>query len=199
LYVYEVKATDPNGDRLNYSLLIWPGSMTIDSNSGKIIWYLGDSDLGNYSVVVQVRDGRGGEARQEFVIWVHPIMKPRVTIIYPHSGISMSGICTFTGNVDPGSYSILCVQLRIDSGEWINATGNLNWLSKVDTTRLKDGSHMLYVRAPYANGSSDIISIPFLTKNVKTINVNDILLPSILIIGIIIGVLIIVVRRRKGR
>lgn len=57
---YQIKATDPDGDRLSYSLADAPKGMTIDS-TGLIKWQVGPKDYGKHTVNVKVSDGQGGE------------------------------------------------------------------------------------------------------------------------------------------
>ncbi len=64
LYVYDVNATDADGDTLTYSLPTAPDGMAIDANSGVISWTPQVS--GVYAVTVRVTDGFGGEDTQSF-------------------------------------------------------------------------------------------------------------------------------------
>ncbi len=199
IFIYEAKAMDSNGDRLNYSLLTWPGSMTIDHISGKIVWEPGESDIGNYSVIVSVSDGKGGEVHQEFVIWVHAIMKPIVSITQPRPGSIVSGRYTFNGKVERGSSDILGVQLKIDYGEWINVTGYESWALEMDTTSLRDGNHKLQVRAYDNNSFSEMVTVDFETLNEKTISIESLTL----IVGIIFLIIMVfdvfIIRNRKSK
>jgi ABC-type transport system substrate-binding protein len=49
---------------VTYSLIKAPDQITIDAQTGQINWQPGNSLLGNYGVVVQVKDDRGGVATQ---------------------------------------------------------------------------------------------------------------------------------------
>ncbi|WP_218653202.1 putative Ig domain-containing protein [Nostoc sp. TCL26-01] len=69
-YIYEAKAEDANKDILTYSLLVAPEGMVIERATGKISWTPAASAVGNYSVTVQVADGRGGVDQQDFVLGV---------------------------------------------------------------------------------------------------------------------------------
>jgi len=68
VYLYQVAAKDPDGDRLTYSLLKAPQGMTIDPSTGLIRWELpkevqGKSDV---PIKISVDDGDGGKALQEY-------------------------------------------------------------------------------------------------------------------------------------
>ena len=71
-YVYDVEAVDPDDDTLTYALGTNPAGMFINSATGAIRWAPTSEQVGNHSVQVNVSDGRGGIATQEFIICVHP-------------------------------------------------------------------------------------------------------------------------------
>jgi len=55
-YVYDVEASDPNGDILTYSLIVFPDGMTIDSSAGVISWTPIADQIGNCEVSIEVSD-----------------------------------------------------------------------------------------------------------------------------------------------
>ncbi len=66
VYLYNVQAVDPDGDRLTYELLRAPAGMTIDAGSGRLSWVSAvDSDNG-LAVILQVRDELGAADVQAF-------------------------------------------------------------------------------------------------------------------------------------
>lgn len=72
LYTYQVSASDPDGDNLQYRLDHGPAGIAIDAASGLLQWtvpkgvmYTGRNEV---PVKVTVDDGNGGTASQEFVI-----------------------------------------------------------------------------------------------------------------------------------
>nr|WP_322712654.1 putative Ig domain-containing protein [Nostoc sp. ChiSLP03a]MDZ8213882.1 putative Ig domain-containing protein [Nostoc sp. ChiSLP03a] len=69
-YSYEVDATDPNGDSLTYKLLVAPDGMTIHQTTGLIAWNTATTNIGNQTVLVEVGDGRGGVAQQQYTLSV---------------------------------------------------------------------------------------------------------------------------------
>lgn len=64
-FSYQVKAFDPDGDPLTYSLKTSPEGMTID-NTGLIKWNVPPQFKGKIPITVSVTDGHGGEAIQSF-------------------------------------------------------------------------------------------------------------------------------------
>jgi hypothetical protein len=71
-YLYQVVATDPDGDMLKYRLEKFPEGMTIDPAAGLIRWELPKgvmfSGRNEVKVAVMVDDGDGGTDSQEYSI-----------------------------------------------------------------------------------------------------------------------------------
>ena len=72
LYSYQVKATDPDGDTLVYTIKSAPRGMTIDQGTGMIRWNMPVDFKGKTAFTVSVSDGNGGEAKQDFVFEIRP-------------------------------------------------------------------------------------------------------------------------------
>lgn len=66
-YVYEVRATDPDGDALQFSLEHAPPEMSIDADSGRIEWQVPVDLTGNFRIRVVVSD-RDAKGFQEFTL-----------------------------------------------------------------------------------------------------------------------------------
>jgi hypothetical protein len=66
LFTYQVKANDPDGDPLTYSLKSAPSGMTINSSTGLVKWDVPVQFTGKTSFTISVSDGNGGEAVQTF-------------------------------------------------------------------------------------------------------------------------------------
>jgi RHS repeat-associated protein len=69
-YVYQATAQDRDHDRLTFALLSGPTGMAVDAHTGKVTWSPQTADLGTQAVDLQVNDGRGATARQQFTISV---------------------------------------------------------------------------------------------------------------------------------
>lgn len=69
-YVYDVDASDPDGDALAYSLSLAPDGMTIDGSTGVISWTPAAQQAGLRNALVRVDDGRGGAVHQGLAIEV---------------------------------------------------------------------------------------------------------------------------------
>lgn len=69
LFTYQVKASDPDGDTLTYTLKSAPEGMTIDEK-GLIRWNIPHDFKGKASITVSVSDGHGGEAKYSFELTI---------------------------------------------------------------------------------------------------------------------------------
>lgn len=69
-YIYDAEAIDLNGDSLTYSLLSGPEGMTINSATGEITGSPTTDEIGTYTILVQVEDGRGGITQQAYTLAV---------------------------------------------------------------------------------------------------------------------------------
>ncbi|MGB2985952.1 MAG: putative Ig domain-containing protein, partial [Phycisphaerae bacterium] len=69
-YLYDVEASDPDGDPLSYLLDVAPVGMTIDAATGLIEWVPADAQLGCHEVVAKAVDNKGGWAAQSYTITV---------------------------------------------------------------------------------------------------------------------------------
>lgn len=58
LYLYQVEASDPNGDILTYSSIVKPEGMNINSENGLIIWTPTNDQVGINRVEIEISDGK---------------------------------------------------------------------------------------------------------------------------------------------
>ena len=75
LYLYQVEASDPNGDTLIYSFIIKPEGMSIDKESGLISWTPANNQVGIHQVIVKISDGKHS-VTQSFEIEVSNVNNP---------------------------------------------------------------------------------------------------------------------------
>jgi RHS repeat-associated protein len=69
-YVFDVQASDPDGDALAYRLEAGPSGMTIDPQRGRMTWNPTQADLGVHPVSVVVDDQRGALVRLRYDLTV---------------------------------------------------------------------------------------------------------------------------------
>lgn len=112
-YTYDVNATDPDGDTLNFSLSDKPGEMIINSSTGLISWL--PVSAGNYEIIVKVTDGDLFDT-QEFTITVSAVTTESYTISSssgPNGSINPSGSTTVAQEDDQTFYIIPDVGYQI--------------------------------------------------------------------------------------
>ena len=92
-YVYALRANDPDGDTLTYSLTegAAPNGMTIDPQLGLITWTPTADDAGLQTVSVRVDDGNGGVDTQIYTINVidSALNEPPVIVSSPKTATSV--------------------------------------------------------------------------------------------------------------
>jgi len=72
VYTDQVKASDPDGDTLAYSIKSGPEGVTIDPATGRISWNVPTDFKGKATITAAVNDGQGGEATQIFNVEIMP-------------------------------------------------------------------------------------------------------------------------------
>jgi hypothetical protein len=144
-YSYDANAIDEDGDVLGYILLTWPTGMTVNPTSGLINWT--PSEAGAIHVILSVRDGNGGEVWQEFTINVSTAVGPKVSITWPAALSQVENVMTVQGRIARGTREVQRVEVKLDGGDWKNATGTYNWTFDIDTRGLEKGRHTIYARA----------------------------------------------------
>ncbi|MBA7525522.1 hypothetical protein ES705_17673 [subsurface metagenome] len=97
-YLYDVNATDPNGDTLTYSLTKNPDDMTINSTTGIINWDPQIKDVGYHKVIVKVSDGDLATT-QSFTITV-PAVEPEPEIVLTGIEVDPNTMTLFVGEKD---------------------------------------------------------------------------------------------------
>lgn len=63
VYEVQIRADDPDGDPVSYTLLEGPDGMEIEPQSGRLKWPLEKALEGTFEVKVQVEDGQGGASQ----------------------------------------------------------------------------------------------------------------------------------------
>jgi hypothetical protein len=66
VYIYQVKAEDPDGDPLTFSLSEAPEGMSIDAETGLISWPISPGAVGTHKVCIDADDGNYGTCAQHY-------------------------------------------------------------------------------------------------------------------------------------
>jgi hypothetical protein len=67
-YIYQVKAIDPDDDRIFFALKSAPRGMEIDKETGLIRWAIRGQDRGTHSIEIEASDKEGAKSFQRFVL-----------------------------------------------------------------------------------------------------------------------------------
>jgi hypothetical protein len=203
LYEYNVSADDADGNNLTFSLKTADTGISINSSSGAISWM--PVKAGTFPIVVKVTDGNGGETIQEFTVTVAEAIRPRLQVNFPSEGKSVSGKIILNCTVVPGTFALASVRVRIDGGEWQDADRlfiHPTWTYSLDTSRLRNGQHILEALASDTGGYSDSVSVNFTVAN--QIDSKGNILPlmigiSIIIIAVLAGCIFVFYRWRMAK
>ncbi len=130
-YFYQVVATDPDGDPLEYRLTAGPEGIGLDAVSGKMTWTPTANDLGGHDVQVEVSDGRGGFAQQRYslVVSLSPPNRPPLFQSTPTVLANVGAEYVYTPIAKDADDDDLVFTLnRAPDGAQINAqTGEVSW------------------------------------------------------------------------
>jgi len=130
LYSYQVEAIDSNGDDLNYSLIIKPEGMSIDSANGLISWAPVNNQIGIHRVTVEISDGKHS-VTQNFEIEVSNVNNPpQIFSYFPGSlnvGVNEGDSIKFEVQAhDIDLNTILSYQWLLNGKEASSSTGSGN-------------------------------------------------------------------------
>src|SRR5262249_21964699 len=167
LYLYAVIATDADGDPLTYTLTQAPDGMTL-SAAGVISWQPLARQLGSNPVRLEVSDGRGGIASQEFVIDVRsqPVdSPPEITSTPPAAGTVGRLFVYDPVAVDPDNDPLFWSLDQAPIGVSVDPQeGSLRWKPTADQRGLQ--TIVLRVTDPLGGSTTQT-----LTVNVRSTNV----------------------------
>jgi RHS repeat-associated protein len=153
-YEYRTRAIDADGDTVNYSLTTSPTGMSIDLAGGQILWRPTADQVGDHRVIVQVSDGLGGMANQEFTICVHPDPSNHAPIIVSRPVTQLAdGVYSYDVDaVDADNDEVSYALDQSPNGMSINATtGLISWLPSAQSPTQVD----VLVRARDVKGGTD--------------------------------------------
>lgn len=131
LYRYDALAIDPDDDPVTYSILEGPGGMILNAATGEIRWAPMGDQIGTQRVVLEVNDGRGGRATQEFSISVEAARTNAAHVITTLPAATVSAEHAFTTTVsatDPDGDRLRYRLVEGPEGASIDpVTGQIDW------------------------------------------------------------------------
>lgn len=84
---------------------------------------------------------------------------PVTTITYPSNDATISNSVNVQGTSFDSDGIVQKVQIKIDTGNWVDASGATSWTYSWDTTTVSDGSHTIYGRSYDGIDYSTIASV----------------------------------------
>ncbi|MDD3492258.1 MAG: Ig-like domain-containing protein [Candidatus Thermoplasmatota archaeon] len=91
---------------------------------------------------------------------------PTVDITAPVNGATVSGTVTVQGTAADTDGTVQSVEVRIDGGSWMTATGTTSWTYSWDTTGVTDGGHTVSARSYDGTDYSALDSVTVTVDNV---------------------------------
>jgi parallel beta-helix repeat protein len=130
---------------------------------------------------------------------------PECAISAPAASGTVSGMVNITGTASDPDGTVDSVEVRIDDGVWQQATGTTSWTFEWNTMEISDGSHTIRARSYDEMNYSQEVSVTVTVDNAEEPPPGDESIFSqawfwVAILGIIlvIGVLLVVLMRRRG-
>jgi RHS repeat-associated protein len=95
MYHYAVRANDPDGDRLTYTLTTGPAGMALDP-LGRLTWSTGTADVGVHPVTITVADNQGAVVTQNYNLTVvADTQAPQVSVAVSANPADLGSAATF--------------------------------------------------------------------------------------------------------
>ena len=162
-FIYQVTATDPEGDEITISLLNGPSTMSIDNN-GLVRWAASDISVGSFPVTVAATDEGGAQSTQSFTLNLDFNGSPTV--------ISTPVISTLPGElysypviaVDPENESLTYSLINPPANMSINNEGLISWTALENQIGIH--SVTLEVRDPQDNLFTHIYNLQVVDNRV---------------------------------
>jgi len=160
-------ASDDDGDETiqNVRLNIDGGAYTIVSGTTSWTYDLDTTSLSNGEHIIRVKaygPGKISDAVEVYIIvqnTLPPNNKPTVTIDSLANGSKAIGEITIIGRASDtdGNDTVQKIEVSIDGGAWLNATGILSWNFVWDSKAVENGNYTIRVRAYDGMDYSDVI------------------------------------------
>jgi len=134
---------------------LWAGSKkdieSVTAEGGEV-WQnnfsITERKKGTYNYIVYARDRAGNETIDgPYNIKIDPSAGlPEVRVVYPQNNDILRDNIDILG-IASGGFGVARVMVRLNDGDWGEATGTEYWNRRISFGELEDGRHSLYVRA----------------------------------------------------
>jgi RHS repeat-associated protein len=127
LYFYNAEASDPEGGALTFSKVQGPLGLSIHPQSGVVTWTPNQSLIGNYPVVLRVRDPAGLTATQSYTLEVRN-HEPPVFSSQPVTSVELGSQYIYQVSAfDPEAGSVSISLIDGPSGMQLSSSNSLTW------------------------------------------------------------------------
>jgi hypothetical protein len=200
---FQVNATDPDKDQLNFSLLTHPQGMVI-TPKGLLTFAPTKDQEGVQNVTVMVSDGKLDDTASFKVMVV--LLRPGITLTDPIGPlVDLKGTVTFKGTASGGQQGIQKIEWWSDSDAPQTAKGTTSWSLSLETKKLKDGDHQLNIRVTDGMGTTNTTTIAIKVKN-KGGTHGGLADNMFIIVGAVVGIAVVgicigafvMLRKKKG-
>jgi len=164
-----MSATDSDGSISSWNLDVNNDGTAEFSGSGPVpeqFCIYTYNNAGTYTAKLTVTDNNGAKAYDTVVVTIssHVNQPPTVAITSPDNHATVSGTISIQGTANDDN-NVVKVEIKIDSGSWIQVTGTTSWSYSWDTTAVANGSHTIYARAYDGTDYSSIESVTVTVNN----------------------------------
>lgn len=176
---FSVSSTDTDGDKIKYgfdwnndgNVDEWTSLHTSGSSASKSHSW---STAGTYSIKVVAEDEHGSQSEWSTVKtvaitqYVPPPPQneiPTVNITSPSEGATLSGTVAVQGTADDTDGAVQSVQVKIDGGLWLTATGTTSWSYSWDTTSVSNGQYEISARSYDGEDYSAVVVVTVTVAN----------------------------------
>jgi hypothetical protein len=147
------------------SVAVDSGSFQLASGTSSWTYQLITDNLtnGNHTITARAADSHGSSATTSISVGVNNT-PPTISITSPQQGSLVSGRAVISGS-SASQAGVSSVQVRVDVGAWLQASGTTSWSATVDTTTYADGGHSFSAIATDSVGHSTTTSISVTFSN----------------------------------
>ena len=153
-YAITGTASDPDGTVVMVEINIDGGSwvQATGTTSWNYDWNTTTVSDDQHTIYARSNDGSNYSTEVSVTVTVNNTQppepeRPLCAITSPTSGSTISGAMEVSGTASDPDGTVQTVEIRIDSGTWIEVTGTTTWSYYWNTTSVSDGEHTIYARS----------------------------------------------------